>query len=87
MYNTFIENLESDCLLCMRISDNELDEENWGVDGLTIKGGVVVKQLFLLKGVHTLPNMVGWTTDQLIEWTQYNGTGTHPEQYHEISKY
>ncbi len=86
LFESFVDNLSSDCLLCVRISDNQLDEENWAVDGLTISNGVVIKQLHLTKGVYTLPDMVSWTTDELIWWTQYDATGRPEEQYHEISK-
>ncbi|KKL47509.1 hypothetical protein LCGC14_2334780, partial [marine sediment metagenome] len=85
-FESFVDNLNSDCVVNVRISDNQLDEEDWAVDGLTISNGVVIKQLHLTKGVYTLPDMVGWTTDELIWWTQYDATGRPEEQYHEISK-
>jgi hypothetical protein len=85
MFNSFVSDLKSNGLVCMRISDDVLDEENWGIDGLTIEDGVVVRQLHLSKGAYTMPDVVGWTTKQLMEWTQYDATGSHPEQYHELS--
>jgi hypothetical protein len=76
---------DSNYVVQVRISDDVLDEEDWGVDELTIKNGVVVSQKKLSNGVYTIPDMVGWTTDKLIEWTQHcNAIGSHPEQYYEI---
>ena len=85
-FESFVDTLNPDCVVCTRISDNVLDEEDWGIDGLTIRDGVVTEQLHLTKGAYTMEDMVGWTTQQLMEWTQYDPTGNYPEQYYEISK-
>ncbi len=86
-FESFVDNLKPDCVLTVRISDNVLEPEDWPIDGLTLVDGVVVGQLHLIKGAYRLPNMEGWTTQQLMEWTQYDPVGSHPEQYYEISKH
>lgn len=86
MFEPFVESLELDCTVQVRISDNVLDEGDWSMDELIIRGGVVTGQRNILKRCYRIPTMVGWTIRELIEWTQYNSVGRHPEQYNEISK-
>ncbi|MBW2647846.1 MAG: hypothetical protein JRE23_17085 [Deltaproteobacteria bacterium] len=69
----------------VRITDDVLEEEDWGIDYLIIRGGVVVRQLRCTEGSYRTPNMIGWTREQLAEWSQYDDTGQHPENYHEVT--
>ncbi len=87
MYNfkTFVKHIPDTCSIHVRISDNQLEEEDWGVSRLTIIDGVVAGQSRILDGAYWIPDMMGWTTDQLIKWSSYDATGRHPEQYNEIS--
>ena len=68
----------------VKISDNVLESKEWGQDALVLRYGVVTRQMTLTKGTYSIPNMVGWTREQLTEWLEYDGTGNHPEEYHEI---
>jgi len=70
--------------LKVSVTDNVLEDGDWGTDCLMVRDGKVVKQITLTKGCYTIPNMVGWTREQLVEWSQYDATGRHPENYHEV---
>jgi len=85
-FESFIESLGGNTAVCIRITDNVMEPEDWGVDGLIIYNEMVVKQLKLTKGIYSMPNMRGWTTAQVVEWTHHDMTGRHPETYHEVSK-
>jgi len=70
--------------LGVRITDNVLDDDDWGVDHIILRDGKVVKQCTSTEGVYRIPNMVGWEREQIVEWSKHDDTGRHPEQYHEI---
>jgi hypothetical protein len=72
--------------LFARISDNVLDEKDWGVVLLVLHDGVVVEQRSVSQGVYAPESFVLMTVAQLAEWTCYDATGTHPEQYHELAE-
>lgn len=84
MFTPFIKSLGINCTTRVRISDNVLEEEDWSVDEIVLRNNVVISQSPLCKGAYTIPNMMGWTVSKLIEWTQYDSTGSHPENYYEI---
>jgi hypothetical protein len=72
----------------VRISDNVLDEEDWGSNTIHIEDGVVVMSVTNVdKGVYNIPNMYGWTVGQIKDWLSWDPTGHHPENYHEIKAY
>ena len=79
-----LEDLPAEGMVHVRIADDVLDPEDWTVDSLTIERGVVKYQFHSFKGAYRLPNMVGWSHGELCNWSSYDGTGSHPEQYHEI---
>ncbi len=84
-FNSFIDVLDDSCVVGVRIADDVLDVEDWGIDELTIKDKVVISQKSISNGVYTMPDMVGWDINRLIEWSCYDSTGRHPGQYNEIS--
>jgi len=71
--------------LYVRLSDNVLELEDWPVAKLTIQGNSVKKMEVVCKGAYDLPNMVGWTLADVAEWSRYDSTGYHPEEYHDVS--
>ncbi len=88
MYNfePFVEHIAKDSRVHVRVSDNAMDDEElWGVSQLAIIDGVVVGQCTISRGMYSIDDMIGWTIKQLVEWSSYDATGSHPEQYHEIS--
>jgi len=76
--------LNKNGLVKVSITDNVLETEDWGIDILTLNDGKVVKQEVLRNGCYQIPRMWGWTVDQLVEWSQYDGTRNHPEQCHNV---
>jgi len=83
-YDTFVEDLPYDCEVFIRISDNVLEKEDWPVNLLIIRDGLVVKEEEICPGAYRFEYMEGWTTHELCLWSQYDSTGSHPENYHEI---
>jgi hypothetical protein len=71
--------------LSVSVRDNVLDEEDYPIDCLILRDGVVTKQESIHKGVYRIPSMMGWTREQIVEWSEYDDTGRHPENYHEVS--
>lgn len=71
--------------LSVGVRDNVLDEKDYPIDCLIIRDGMVTKQESIHKGVYGIPNMMGWTREQIVEWSQFDNTGHHPEQYHEVT--
>jgi hypothetical protein len=69
-----------------RISDNVLNEKDWGVDWLELEDGVVVLQKTVSRGCYRLPDLYGMTAEELVEWSRFDATGQHPEQYHELAE-
>jgi hypothetical protein len=86
-FKSFIDDLPATCVFDVRISDNVLEESDWGIDQVYIQDGVVMFQDTIFKGVYTIPNMIGWTSKQLMEWSRHDSTGSHPETYYEIKVY
>jgi len=72
-------------LLVVRTADNVLDVENWRIDILQIKDGVVVKQTSVHEGCYLLVDMKGWGLAELQDWLFQDNTGQHPEVYHEMA--
>ena len=85
MWQSFIKELLGYCTLQVRITDDILDIENWGIEKIRMEKGIVTTQTTVSKGAYHMPNMVGWASQQVIEWTQYeNPLGAHPQQFNEI---
>ena len=86
-FESFLESLPDNCVVDIRISDNVLDEKDWGVSQLTINDGLVQYQDSITNGVYEIPAMLGWSITDVVEWSQYQEFGSHPEVYHEIKLY
>lgn len=84
-FESFVKDIQSNCVVRVRIADNMLDDEDWGVVELIIEGGLVVSQRQVQPGVYQIPDMVGWNTHQLSEWSQWDSTGSPVEEFHEIA--
>jgi len=84
-FKTDVGRLPSNTTILVRVADNVLEQEDWGIDMLTIQYGVVVSQESLFKGVYEIPNMVGWTTEKVCEWTSYHDPSSHPQNFYELS--
>ncbi len=67
-----------------RVSDNVLEDSDWGVYKLSLKNGVVRKQKVASPGVYVATDFVGMCIEQLSEWSCHDSTGRHPENYHEL---
>lgn len=83
-FQDFVENIPEDGIVGIRISDDVLESEDWGIALLRISAGIVIDQKTICEGVYELPNMIGVTTDTLQRWSCYDGTGSHPCNFHEI---
>lgn len=73
-------------MLQLRISDSVLDEKEWSVFHLMLLDGVVTSRAVVWPGAYSpygIPD-VGATLADIEAWSRYDGTGTHPEQYHEV---
>jgi hypothetical protein len=73
-------------IIYVRIADSVLEDADWGVAQLTLEAGVVTGYRVVKRGVYELPDMMGWTAEQLTEWSAHDPTGHHPEEYHEVSQ-
>jgi len=67
-----------------RIADNVLDTEDWSIWKLTLENGKVIKQEFYHEACYR-EKFVGMTREQLEKWSSEDNTGTHPEQYNELT--
>ncbi len=65
------------------ISDNVLDKD-WGETIILVKNGKVVDRKERKKGPYSVPNMMGWTTQEIVDWSKYDSTGQHPETRHRV---
>ena len=83
-FDSFAASLPSLCTVDVRIVDNVMDNEDWGVDRLIINAGHVVAQDRVFGGIYAIPDMVGWSVSQLCEWSKYDNAGSFPENGHEI---
>ncbi len=86
-FNVFVKELPATCMIDVRITDNVMDAEDWGIDQLYLEDSVVRFQDHVDLGIYTIPDMEGWTSEQLMEWSRHDDTGRHPENYHEIKVY
>ncbi len=79
--------MKGDLVYRIRISDNVLDEEDWPIREILIRDGVIVNVLDVHHGVYswgeTTPT-IGWDLERLCEWLDFDPTGSHPENWHEI---
>lgn len=60
------------------ITDDVLDQEAWPLWVIHVVGGIIKYIIKITPGVYGIPDMVGWSRDQLIEWIQEDSTGSHP---------
>ena len=86
-FKSCVKELPTTCMIDARITDNVLEKEDWGIDQLYVENGIIRLQDNIIKGVYSMPDMLGWTSKQLMEWSHHDNTGSHPEQYHEIKVY
>lgn len=84
-FDSFVEGIQPNSAVRVRIADNMLDSEDWGVAELIIENGLVVSQRQVQPGVYRIPDMVGWNTHQLSEWSRWDSTGSPVEEFHEIA--
>jgi len=84
-FETFVKNIPNNCVVRVRIADNVLDDEDWTINEIIINGGVCVSQRLVQSGVYVIPNMVNWTTQDIVEWSSWDSTGSPVENYNEVS--
>jgi hypothetical protein len=85
-YTSFIDVI-TDGSYKVRISDNVLDPEDWGSNTILIHNGVVAVSVTNMdEGVYQIPDMYGWTVDEIKKWLSYDATGSPEEQYNEIKR-
>ena len=82
-FSTIDFNIDN-AVLEARISDNVLDDEDWGIQRITLRNGVVVEQQSVMEGCYEMPSMLGWNTTMLARWAAQDYTGSHPENYYEL---
>jgi hypothetical protein len=71
----------------IRISDNVFDLSMWTIGRIAFgPHGRVATQELIHDGVYGLPNCIGWTLAELVEWQNFDPTGQHPETYCEVSR-
>ena len=87
MFKSFVKELPTTGMVDVRISDNVLEEKDWGIDQLYIDAGVVKSQDHIDVGVYEIPDMIGWTTEQLVEWSAFQNVVSRHEYYHGIKVY
>lgn len=83
-WQTFVNEIPTNCVIKARVSDNQLDEEDWGECMLLIKDAVVDMQINISEGVYKLPDFCKWSVFDLIQWSNFDGTGDVVENYHEL---
>lgn len=84
------EDIPETGVILARISDNVLDDKHWGLACLVLEKGCI-------DGIYPVQDgTYGDCTDQfawgmlrmdIAEWTRFDSTGQHPEEYHEITIY
>lgn len=68
----------------VRISDSVLDDKDWTICRLTLVDNVVTAKETIQKGVYRLDSPdVGTSLRDVVAWTHFDSTGSHPETYHE----
>jgi hypothetical protein len=78
------EKIPSDGIVLIRVSDDVLDNEDWTVDYLLMRNGSVKEQVRVNFGVYNIPDMKGWTCGELSNWSRFENTGSHPQEFHDI---
>jgi hypothetical protein len=74
-----------DGVYMITITDDVLDADCWPIHYITIKTGIVLKQGCVFNStVYDMPDMVGWDTTQVAEWTQAEPGNNHPQIGHNI---
>ena len=86
MFQTFVpfDKIPENGNILARVSDNVLDDIDWGVYKLSLKNGVVRKQRTINQGAYAETKFVGMSIEQLSLWSYHDSTGQHPENYHEL---
>jgi hypothetical protein len=85
-FNQWVKELPDNCTVRIRIADNVLDDDDYRVDELTIRSGVVISQRTVHPGIYQIPNKIGFTTRQLCAWSHYESAEHyHPMEFHEIA--
>lgn len=84
-FESFISVIPDNCVVRVRVADNVLDDEDWTINELIINGGLVVSQRQVRPGAYTIPEMTNWTTQDIVEWSSYDSTGSPVENYNEVS--
>jgi len=87
MFKSCVKELPRTGMVDVRISDNVLEEEDWGVDQLYIGSGIVMSQDHISIGVYEIPDMIGWTTERLMEWSTFQNVVSRHEYHHKIKVY
>ena len=72
--------------LLIRLSDNVLDTDHFPVRRIEFSEGYIVSAEDIHKGVYSTNGFpdVGWHVNDLLDWLDFDSTGQHPEEYHEI---
>lgn len=87
-FKTFVRDIPENCIVYVAITDDVLDEKDWGIKELTIRNGVVVGCTIIYSGVYDLSKAgapgIGWTTKGIEEWSKHDFTGCHPENFYEV---
>ena len=86
-FESFLKSLPADCIVDIRIADDVLEEEDWGIDQLIITHGIVRYQIHCAKGVYTMPDMVGWNVGDVVTWSQYDDCNSHPSNSYQVKLY
>lgn len=86
-----VEDIPVKGLVAISIRDNILDDENYPMHGLFLKEGIVENQFCMDDGdkiAYNLPNMVGKTIADLVDWVnenRFNDANYFPEMWHTIA--
>ena len=80
-----VKDLPLSGVFAVRVVDDVLDEDDWTVDLLEVSEGIVIKQTTFLQGIYIIPDMIGWNTSQIEEWSRYESPiGIHPQEWHQV---
>jgi hypothetical protein len=85
----YVRHAESikDGTYAIAITDDCLDADCFPSGVINIVSGVVVSQMLLYhSAVYDLPDMIGYDTTQIAEWTQIEPGNSHPQVSHDIMK-
>lgn len=72
-YQSFVQKIPLDCVLLVRVAAEQvLDPEDYPVDKLIVKSGLVISQETIQEGVfHEVDDLRGMNTLQLSGWSAY----------------